>query len=139
MFLLVWCKQKSDKRVKIVLLLLRCMTIMFRKYKTNPDFQNDVKTCIRSKFFASKFINICDDFQFLITRINSNFNSISKLKYRNLNSCFQSAILLSCDRGLNSGPTDQYKPRCFNESNVIKSRGLHFIHLNLKLRNSDHR
>ena len=77
-------------------------------------------------------MNMCDDFQFLVTRMNSTFYSVSKLKYKNLNSYFHLLILLSGDISLNPGPTHQHKLQCLNEWNIFKSRGLHFIHLNIK-------
>ena len=81
------------------------MTFLFIKYKNTSDFFNDLKTSIRSTSFACKFMNIRDSFQFLATPMSSTFNSVSKLKYRNLNSCFNSLILLPCKIGLNPGPT----------------------------------
>ena len=33
LFLMVWCKQKSDKKVNIFLLFLKCMTFLFLKNK----------------------------------------------------------------------------------------------------------
>ena len=93
LFLLVWCKQKSDKKVKIFLLFLKCTTFLFLKSKNSSDFFNDVRTCTRSKFFASEFMNICDGFQYLVTQMNSAFCSVSKLEYKNLNSYFHLLIL----------------------------------------------
>ena len=60
--LLVWCKQKSDKKIKNFLLFWMCMTFVFLKYKNSSDFFNNVRTCTRSEFFAFKFMNIYDDF-----------------------------------------------------------------------------
>ena len=128
---MVWCKQKSDKKVKNFLLFLKCMTFLFLKNKNSSDFFNDLKTCTRAKFFASEIMNICDDFQFLVTRIDSTFYSVSKLEYRNLNSYFHLLILLSGDISLNPGPNHQHKLQCLNEWNIFKSRGLHFIHLKI--------
>ena len=77
-------------------------------------------------------MNMCDDFQFSVTRMNSTFYSVSKLKYRNLNLNFHLLILLSGNISLNPGPTHQHKVQCLNEWNIFKSRGfLHFIHLNI--------
>ena len=76
------------------------MTFLFLKNKNSSDFFNDVRTCTRSEFFASEFMNSCDDFQFLITQMNSAFYSVSKLEYRNLNSYFHLLILLSGDISL---------------------------------------
>ena len=99
--------------------------------KNSSDFFNDVRTCTRSEFFAFEVMNMCDDFQFLVTRMNSSFYSVSKLKYRNLNSYFHFLILLSGDISLNPGPTHQHKLQCLNEWNIFKSRGLQFIHLSI--------
>ena len=82
-----------------------CMNFVFLKYKNSSDFLNDVRTCTRSEFFGFEFMNKCDDFQFLVTRTNSTFYSVSKLKYRNLNSYFYLLMLLSGDISLNPGPT----------------------------------
>ena len=107
------------------------MTFLFLKKKNSSDFFNDVRTCTRSEFFASEFMNICDDFEFSVTRMNSAFYSVFKLEYRNLNSYFHLLILLSGDISLNPGSNHQHKLQCLNEWNIFKSRGLHFIHLNI--------
>ena len=121
---MVWCKQKSDKKVKNFLLFLKCMSFLFLQNKNSSDFFNDVETCTRSEFFASEFMNICNDFQFSVTRINSAFYCVSKLEYRNLNSYFHLLILFSGDISLNPGPNHQHKLQRLNEWN-----SLHFIHL----------
>ena len=59
------------------------------------------------------------------------FHSVSKLEYRNLNSYFHLLILLSGDISLNPGSNHQHTLQCLNEWNIFKSRGLHFIHLNI--------
>ena len=107
LFLRVWCKQKCDEKVKNFLFLM-CMTFVFLKYKNSSDFFNGVRTCTRSEFFAFEFMNMCDDFQFLVTRMNSTFYSVFELKYRNLNSYFHLLILLSGNISLNPGPTLQH-------------------------------
>ena len=53
------------------------------------------------------------------------------MKYRNFNSYFHLLKLLSGDISLNPGPTHQHKLQCLNERNIFKSKGLHFIHLNI--------
>ena len=45
LFLLVWCKQKSDEKVEIILLFLICMIFLFLKNKNSSDFFNKVRTC----------------------------------------------------------------------------------------------
>ena len=81
-------------------------------------------------FFKFEFMNVCDDFQFSVTRMSSTFYSVSKLKYRNLNSYFHLLILHSDIISLNPGPTRQHTLQCLNEWNIFKLRGLHVIHLN---------
>ena len=109
------------------------MTFVFLKYKNSSDFFNRVRTCTRSEFFTFEFMNICDNLQFLVTRMNNTFYSLSKLKYRNLNSYFHFLILLSGDISLNPGPTYQHKLQRLNKWNTFKSRGLHFIHLDINI------
>ena len=127
LFLLVW----GVNKLEIFLLFLKCMPILFLKNKNSSDFLNGIRTLTRSGVFASEFMNICHDFQFSVTRMDSAFYSVSKLQYRNLNSCFHLLILLSGDISLKPGPNYQYKLQCLNEWNIFKSRGLHFIHLNI--------
>ena len=122
---------KSDKKVKIILLFLMSMTLLYLKNKNSSDFFNKMRTCTRSDFFTSEFMNICDDLQFLVTLMNSTFYSVSKLKYRNLNSFFHLLILISGNISLNPGLNHQHKLQCLNKWNIFKSRGLHFIHLNI--------
>ena len=43
LFLLVWCKQICDEKVKMFLLFLMCMTLVFPKYKNYSDFFNDMR------------------------------------------------------------------------------------------------
>ena len=65
------------------------------------------------------------------TQLTINHFSISKLKYKNLNSFSQLLLLLSGDISLNPGPVHQGTLQCSNEWNVFKNKGLDFIHLNI--------
>ena len=56
LFLLIWCKQKCDKKIKIFLLFLMCLIFGILKYKNSSDFFNDVRTCTRSNFFLCVMI-----------------------------------------------------------------------------------
>ena len=76
-------------------------------------------------FFASKFMNNCDDFQILVTRINNTPYFVSKVKYRNLNSFL--LILLSGDPSLNPGPSYQHKLQSSNKCDIFKTRGLYAL------------
>ena len=78
-------------------------------------------------------MNICDGFQFLVTRINSDFYSVFKLEYRNLNSYFHLLILLSGDISLNPRPNHQHKVQCLSEWNIFKSKALHFTYLSINI------
>ena len=108
-----------------------CKTLLFLKNKSSSDFFNKVRTCTRSDIFGSEFTNICDDFQFSVSRMNNTFYSVSKLKYRNLNSFFFYLLILSGDISLNPGPNHQHKLQCLSKWSIFKSRGLHFICLNI--------
>ena len=81
----------------------------------------------------SGFMNLYGDFQFLVTRRNITFYSVSKLEYRNLNSYFHLLILLSGNKSLKPASNHQHKQQCLNEWNIFNSRGLHFIHLNINI------
>ena len=76
-------------------------------------------------FFASEFMNNCDDFQILVTRINNTPYFASKVKYRNLNSFL--LILLSGDPSLNPGSSYQHKLQWLNECDIFKTRGLYAL------------
>ena len=106
LFLLVWSKQKSHKKVRNLSSFLEVHDCFFFLKKNSLHFFNDVRTCTRSEFFASEFMNICDDFPLSVTRMNNAFYSLSKLEYRNLNSCFHLLILLSSDISLDPEPNN---------------------------------
>ena len=91
---------------------------------------------IKLRFFTFDYIDTCENIQSLETQLTINHFSISKLKYKNLNSFSQLLLLLSGDISLNPGPVHQGTLQCSNEWNVFKNRGLHFIHLNIKTSNS---
>ena len=108
-----------------------CTTLLSLKNKNSSDFFSKVRSCTRLGFFASEFMNICDEFQFLVIRMSSTFYSVSKLKYSNLSSFFHCLIFLSGFISLNPGPNHQHKLQCMNKQNIFKSRDLHFIDLNI--------
>ena len=118
LFLLVWCKQRGDKKEKI--LFLKWMTFLFLTNKNSSIFFHDTRTCTRAEFFEFEFMNICDYFQFSVTRINNDFYSVSKLEYRNLNSYFHLLILFSGDIGINPGPNHQHKLQYLDEWIIFK-------------------
>ena len=132
LFLLVWCKQKTDKKVKFFRLFLMC--VIFFCFLDTKILQISLMTwelVPDQDFLRLAFINFCDDFQFSATRINTIFYYVSKLKHRNLNLYFHLLIILSGDISLNPGPTQQHKLQCLNKWNIFKSRGFHFIYLTI--------
>ena len=67
----------------------------------------------------------------LIIQLIINHYSVSKLEYKNLNSFSQLLLLHSGEISLHPGPIHQDTMQCSSEWNVFRSRGLHFIHLNI--------
>ena len=74
---------------------------------------------------------MCEDIQTLITQLTINHYSVWKIEYKNLNSFSQLLLLLSGDISLNPGPVHQDTTQFSSEWKVFRSRGLHFIHLNI--------
>ena len=59
------------------------------------------------------------------------FFALSKFKYRNKDSFLKLLLLLSGDISLNPGPSRMNQTSGNNEWDVVKARGLHFIHSNI--------
>ena len=87
-----------------------------------------IRSC--SKYELSTF-DYSDTFENIQSLLIINHFSISKVKYKNLNSFSQLLLLLSGDINWNLGPVYQGTRQCSNERNVFKNRGLHFMHLNI--------
>ena len=77
------------------------------------------------------YIDTCENIQSLGTHLTIDHFSISKLKYKTLNSFSQLLLLLSGNISLTPAAVHQGTLQCWNEWNVFKNRGLHFIHLNI--------
>ena len=101
------------------------MLLFLQKHIKTPDHHEAIKSCSKNDFFTFDYSDTCENIQSLWTQLTINHFSISKLKYRNLNS------LLSGDISLNPGLVYGGTLQCSNEWNVFKKRGLHFIHLNI--------
>ena len=89
------------------------------------------RSCSKYEFCTYDDIDSFENIQSLGTQLTINHFSISKVKYKNLNSFSKLLLLLSGDINLNLGPIHQGKRQCSTEWNVSKKRGLHFIHLNV--------
>ena len=105
--------------------------LFLHKHIKTPDHNEAIRSCSKHEFFTFDYIDTCENIQSLETQLTINHFSISKLKYKNLNSFSQLLLLLSGDISLNPGPVHQGTLQCSNEWNVFKNRGLHFIHLNI--------
>ena len=77
------------------------------------------------------YIDTCENIQSLGTHLTIDHFSISKLKYKTLNSFSQLLLLPSGNISLTPAAIHQGTLQCWNEWNVFKNRGLHFIHLNI--------
>ena len=107
------------------------MLLFLHKHIKTPDHHEAIRSCSKHEFFTFDYIDTCENIQLLGTQLTISHFSISKLKYKNLNSFSQLLSLLSGDISLNPGPVDQVTLQCLNEWNVFKNRALHFIHLNI--------
>ena len=128
------CFSKSgNTTLRLFVFLIVYLLLFFHKHIKTSDHQEAIRSCSRYEFFTSDFIDTCEDIQSLMTQLTINHYSISKLKYQNLNSFSCLLLLLSGDISLNPGPVHQDTLQCLNAWNVLKNRGLHFIHLNILL------
>ena len=103
---------------------------MHKQVKT-PDHDEVIRTCRRYESFTFDYIDTCQNIQTLITKLSINHYSVSNPKHKNLNSFPQLLLLLSDDMILNPGLVHQNTSQCLSERNVFRSRGLHFIHLDI--------
>ena len=107
------------------------VVLFLHEHIKTPDHNEVIRSRSKHEFFTFDYIDTCENIQSLETQLTINHFSISKLKYKNLNSFSQLLLLLSGDIRLNPGPVYQGSLQCSNEWNVFKNRGLHFIHLNI--------
>ena len=103
---------------------------MHKQVKT-PDHDEVIRTSRRYESFTFDYIDTCQNIQTLITKLSINHYSVSNPKHKNLNSFPQLLLLLSDDMILNPGLVHQNTSQCLSERNVFRSRGLHFIHLDI--------
>ena len=96
------------------------------KHIKTPDHQEAIRSCSRYKF-----IDTCENIQSLITQLTIDHYLIWKLKHQNLDSFSHLLLFLSGDISLNPSFVLQDTMQCWNEWNIFKNRGLHFIHLNI--------
>ena len=126
----VWFNSISNIKLRLLVILVVSVLFLHKHIKT-PDHNEAIKSCSNHEFFTFDYIDTCENTQSLETQLTINHFSISKRKYKNLNSFFQLLLLLSGHISLNPGRVHQGTLQCSNEWNVFKNRGLHFIHLNV--------
>ena len=124
-FLKVWFNNRSNIKLRLLVILIVSVLLFLHKHIKTPDHHEAIKSCSKNDFFTFDYSDTCENIQSLWTQLTINHFSISKLKYKNLNS------LLSGDISLNPGLVYGGTLQCSNEWNVFKKRGLHFIHLNI--------
>ena len=78
--------------------------LILHKHIKIPDHNEAIRSCSKHDFFTFDYTDTCQNIQSLKTQLTINHFSISKLKYKNLNSFSQLLLLLSGDMSLNTGP-----------------------------------
>ena len=78
--------------------------LFIHKYIKTPDHNETIRSCSKYEFFTFDYIDTCENIWSLGAQLTINHFSISKLKYKNLNSFPQLLLLLSGDLSLNPGP-----------------------------------
>ena len=84
-----------------------------------------------SETFTYEYIDVCNLLHTSHIHNAFEFFALSKFKYRNKDSFFKLLLLLSGDVSLNPGPSHINQTSDNNEWDVLKARGLHFIHINI--------
>ena len=93
LFLKIWLSKSGNITLRPYVFLIVYLLLFLQKHIKNSDHQETIRRCSRFEFFTSDFIDTCEDIQSLITQLTTNYYSISKLKYQNLNSFFSFVII----------------------------------------------
>ena len=131
-FLRVWFNSRRNIKLRPLAILTVSVLHFLHKHIKTPDHNEAKGSCRKHEFFTFDYIDTCENIQSLGTELTINHFSISKLKYKNLNS-FSQLLLLSGDISLNPRPIHQGTLQYFDEWNVFKNWGLHFIYWILSL------
>ena len=132
MFYYTFLKHNHELRIKIFEFAILTSLLNVMKYFNHSEVYDGIKTCIQLHFFTYESINTCDTVETSNMRFDLAFFLIYKLQYRNYNSYFNLLLLLSGGISLHPGlpHINQLQPQ--SEWSVFNSKGLHFIHLNVK-------
>ena len=127
MFYYIFLKHNRELRIKIFEFVILISVLNVMKYFNHSEVYDGIKTCGQLHIFTYESVKTSDTVE--TSCLHSGLASflISKLQYRNSNSCFSLLLLLSGDISLNPGPPhdNQLQPQS-------EWRGLNFIHLNVK-------
>ena len=118
-------------KLRFLVISIVSLMLFLHKHIKTPDHNESIRSCSKHESFTFDYIDTCENIKSLETQLTINHFSISKLKYKNLNSFSQLLLLLSGDTSLNPGPIHQSTLQCSNEWNIFKNKGLHFIYLNI--------
>ena len=114
-FLKVWFNNRRNIKLRLLVTLIVSVLLFLHRHIKNLDQNEAIKSCSKHKLFIFDYIDTCENIQSLWTQLIINHFSISKLKYKNLNSFSQLLLLLSGDISLNAGPVHQDTLQCSNE------------------------
>ena len=103
-FLKVWFNNISNIKLRLLVILIVSVMLFIHKYIKTPDHNETIRSCSKYEFFTFDYIDTCENIWSLGAQLTINHFSISKLKYKNLNSFPQLLLLLSGDLSLNPGP-----------------------------------
>ena len=106
-FLKVWFNNRSNIKLRLLVILVVSVMLFLHKHIKTLDHNEAIRSCSKHEFFTFDYIDTCENIQSLETQLTINHFSISKLKYKNLNSFSQLLLLLSGDISLNPGPVHQ--------------------------------
>ena len=127
MFYYIVLKHSHELRIKIFKFVVLILVLNVMKYLNHSEVYDGMKTCGQLHIFTYESVKTSDTVETSCLHSGLAFFLISKLQYRNSNSCFNLLLLLSGDISLNPEPphNNQLQPQS-------EWRGLHFIHLNVK-------
>ena len=119
--------RNKHKRVKA---FFGCIILLLTTTKPNLLTKND-RLKSTSKIFTYESIDACNLLNTSHIHTGFVFFALSKFKYRNKYSFFKLLLLLSGDISFNPGPSHINQTSRNNEWDVFKTRGLHFIQINI--------
>ena len=96
-FLKVRLNNRSNIKLRILVILIVSVLLFLHKHIKTLDHHEAIKSCSKHDFFTFDYFDTCENIQSLGTQLTVSHFSISKLKYKNLNSFPQLLLLLSGD------------------------------------------